>query len=139
MDFLVHIVVTALGLLVVSRLLRDVEVSNLFTALLAAAILGVLHALMGPLAERTGHRTAEFLATKQMAYPVKLVILFLPMIVINALLLKLVARIGPGFRIGGFGTAMLAALLLVMLNWLLGEAISFAKPLLSDLNQPPPA
>ena len=131
MDIVVHIITTAIGLLVVSRVLRGFEVDNMYAALLTALLLGVAHALMAPIAGITGRMVAEFLVTTQLAYPIKIAAIILFMLVINALVLKLVAAFAPGFRIASFTYALLAALLLVLLNALIGEAIGFAQAYLS--------
>jgi len=137
MEFIIHVVVTAIALLVISKLLRGFEVDNLFTALVTALILGLLHAFMAPLAEQIGQIVGGIVATMALAYPAKIAVLILSMLLVNALVLKLVAAIGPGFRISDFKTAMLGALLLVVFNGLVGEAVGFAKAYLSNLSQMP--
>jgi putative membrane protein len=132
MSFIIHGVVTAIALLLISKLLRGFEVDNWFTALVAALILGLIHAFMAPLAEHAGRFVGGIVAATALAYPVKIVVLFLSMLVINALVLKLVAAIGPGFRISDFTTAMLGALLLVLLNGLIGEAVGLVTAYLTN-------
>ncbi len=73
-----------------------------------------------------------------LSYPAKIAVLILSMLVVNALVLKLAAAIGPGFRISDFKTAMLAALLLVAINGLIGEAVGFANVYLSSPSHVPP-
>ena len=138
MDFILHIIVTAIALLLISKLLRGFEIDNWFTALVTAVILGLLHPLIAPLAEHIGRFVGGIVAAMALAYPIKVVVLIFCMFVVNALLLKLVAAIGPGFRISDFKTAMLGALLLVLINGLIGEAVGFAKAYLSNLNDIPP-
>jgi len=138
MEFIIHIVVTAIALLLISKLLRGFEVDNLFTALVTALILGLLHAFMAPLAEQIGRMVGGIVAAMALAYPAKIAVLILSMLVVNALVLKLVAAIGPGFRISDFKTAVLGALLLVVFNGLIGEAVGFAKVYLSNLSHVPP-
>ena len=49
---------------------------------------------------------------------------------VNALALYLMARLMPGIEIRGFGTAMIATVVLVMADWLLGPILRFlALPL----------
>lgn len=138
MQIIIHVVVTAITLLLISKLLRGFEVRNVFTALITAAILGLVYALISPLADQIGQFIGRFLATAGLSYPMKLAVLFVSTLTINALVLKLVAAIGPGFRISDFKTAMLAALLLVVFNVLIGEAVSFANVYLSNLSLVPP-
>ena len=127
MEFLIHIAVTAVALVVVSKLLRGFEVDNLFTALVAALIIGVIHTLAAPLAVHVGRWVGGLMAQLQMAHAANLILLFLTMLAINALVLKAASAVGPGFRIAGFGTAMLGALILALINGLVGELISMAK------------
>ena len=138
MDFIIHIIVTAIALLLISKLLRGFEIDNWFTALVTALILGLLHAFMAPFAEQMGRFVGGIVAAMTLAYPAKIAVLILSMLVVNALVLKLVAAIGPGFRISDFKTALLGALLLVLFNGLIGEAVGFAKAYLSNLSHIPP-
>lgn len=125
MGFAIHIAITAVLLLIVAKLLRDVEVDNIFTALVAGLILGVLHNVLARPAEHLGHWTGEFLAGAQLSVPMEFVVANLIMLSINAVILKLAAAFGPGFRISGFGTAMLAALLMLVFNRLVEVGIDF--------------
>jgi putative membrane protein len=137
-DFIIHIVVTAIALLLISKLLRGFEINNWFTALVTALILGLLHPLIAPFAEHIGRFVGGIVAATALAYPIKVAVLILCMFVLNALVLKLVAAIGPGFRISDFKTALLGALLLVLFNGLIGEAVGFAREYLSTLSNGPP-
>lgn len=139
MEYVIHVVVTAIALLLISKLLRGFEVDNWLTALVTALILGLLHAFMAPLAEQMGRMVGGIVAAISLAYPAQIVVLILCMLVVNALVLKLVAAIGPGFRISDFKTALLGALLLVLFNGLIGEAVGFVKMYLSNLGHVPPS
>ena len=138
MDFVVHVIVTSISLLIIARLLAGVEVDNLFTAFIAALIIGLIYALMAPLAEKAGRVVGELVAQTQIAYPLKMVVLALSMMAVGAVVLLVAAKLGPGFRISGFVTAMLAALLLVVLNALIGEVIDFAQAQFGNAEVPPP-
>ncbi len=138
MQIIIHVVVTAIALLLIAKLLRGFEVDNFFTALVTAVILGLIYAFIEPLTEQIGHIIGRLLVTTALAYPVKLTVLFVSTLAINALVLKLAAAIRPGFRISDFKTAMLASLLLVLSNGLIGEAVSFATVYLSNLSHVPP-
>ena len=127
MEFVIHIVTTTVILLVVSRLLAGFEISSLFTALLTAVILAVLHALLAPLAASLGRALGEMLSQSTLAYPLKIVLIIVVMLVVNAVILKVAAAFGPGFRIDNFGTAIVAAALMVVCNLLIGEAFEFLQ------------
>lgn len=132
MEFIIHIIVTAISLMLISKLLRGLEIDSLITALVTALILGLLHALVAPIAEQMGHLVGRIVAAMVVAYPAKIALLFVAMLVVNALVLKLASAIGPGFRISDFKTAVLGALLLVVLNSVIGEAMEFAAAYLSN-------
>jgi putative membrane protein len=125
-EFIIHIIVTAIALIVISKLLRGFEIDSWLTAVVTAVILGLLHALMSPFAEKLGGIVGGILAATALAYPAKIALFVLSMLAINALVLKFAAAIGPGFRISNFTTAILAALLLAVFNLVIGEVISFA-------------
>jgi putative membrane protein len=137
-DFVIHIIVTTIALLMISKLLRGFEIDSWLTALVTAFILGLLHALMAPFAEQLGRIIGGILAATALSYPAKIVLLAFSMFAINALVLKFAAAIGPGFRISDFKTAILGALLLAVFNGLIGEAVGFAKVYLDNLGHAPP-
>lgn len=137
MPYLIHITVTAIALLLISKLLRGFEVDGFFTALVTAVILGVLHALLAPFAEQLGQWVGRIIAATAAAYPVKMIMLFTVMLAVNAVVLKFAAAIGPGFRISDYKTALLAGLLLVLVNSLSGEVLEFAHAFLGNLRHVP--
>jgi len=109
--FLVHLVVTGALLLFVGKVVRGVEVEGWKAALIGALVLGLVNALVRPL-------------MVLLTLPLTIVTFGLFLLVVNALVLWLVAAIVPGFRIKGFGPALLGSLLLTLLNlavaWLAG-------------------
>jgi putative membrane protein len=108
--FIVHLIVTAVLLLVVAKLVRGVEVKSFGSALIGALVLGVVNALVRPV--------MVFLT-----FPITLVTLGLFLFVINALMLWLVSAFVPGIRINGFLPALLGSLLLTVLNLVVGLLI----------------
>jgi putative membrane protein len=79
-------------------------VDGCLTALLAGLVLGVVNALLKPL-------------LVVLTLPITVLTLGLFLLVINALLLWLAAAIVPGFRVRGFGPALLGALLLSIFSF----------------------
>ncbi len=108
--FLAHLIVSAALLLVVSAVLRNVQVDGFGSALVAALVLGVANAFVRPL-------------VILLTLPLTLVTLGLFLIVINAAMLKLTGALVPGFRVRGWWTAILASLLLAVLNLLVTRFI----------------
>jgi putative membrane protein len=101
--FLVHLVVTALLLLLVSHFVTGVHVRNLPAALLAALVLGIVNFLVRPIL---------ILIT----LPVTILTLGLFLIVINALMLELTSMLVSGFVVQNFVSALIAAVLLGVFN-----------------------
>lgn len=127
MTYLIHIVVTAVALLLISKVLRGFEIDSFFTAVVTAVILGLLHALLAPFAGQFGQWVGRIIAATAVAYPVKMMMLFTVMLAVNAVVLKLAAAVGPGFRISDYKTAVLGALILVLLNGVLGEVVNLVN------------
>jgi putative membrane protein len=104
--FLLHLVLTALALIVVANLVSGVHVGGFFSALIAALILGLVNAFVRPV---------MILLT----LPLTIVTLGLFLFVVNALMFWLAAALVPGFQISGFGAAFLGSLLFTVLNLLI--------------------
>lgn len=100
---LVHLIVTALLLLLVSQFVNGIHVNGLGSALLAALVLGVVNFLVRPI-------------LVLVTLPVTILTLGLFLIVINALMLMLTGALVPGFVVTNFVSAFLAAVLLGLLN-----------------------
>jgi putative membrane protein len=100
---LVHLIVSALLLLLVSQFVTGVHISGLGSALLAALVLGVVNFLVRPIL---------ILIT----LPVTILTLGLFLIVVNALMLMLTSALVPGFHVANFVSALVAAVLLGLFN-----------------------
>jgi len=100
---LVNWVLTALGFLAVAHLVTGFRVSGLGPALIAALVFGLVNSTIG-------------LLLKLVTLPVTLITFGLFLVVINALMLLLASALVPGFEVAGFGPALLAAILLAVLN-----------------------
>lgn len=103
-------VVNAAALLLVAYIYPAVTVESFGAALIAALVLGLVNAFIRPL-------------LVILTLPVTLLTLGLFIFVINALLFWLVAEIVQGFRVTGFGAALLGSILYSVLtlisSWLL--------------------
>ena len=107
MAFLFHLLLTAGLLLLVAKLVPDFEIDGFGTALLAALVLGLVNALIKPI--------AVFLS-----FPLTIITFGLFLIVVNALMLMIMAAVTPGVRLKGFAPAFWGALLLAGLNMVVG-------------------
>jgi putative membrane protein len=96
--------------LLVAHILPGITVEGFGTALIVALLLGLVNLIVRPL-------------LILLALPIVLLTLGLALLVINAVGLWLVAAVVPGFRIEGFGSALLGSLLISVLStfgrWLL--------------------
>lgn len=99
---------SALSLLVVSQIVPGFTIDGLYSALIAALILGIANILVKPI-------------LVLLTLPITIITLGGFLLIINALVLWLVSTIVKGFDFTGFGAAFIASILL----WLLNLAISW--------------
>ena len=97
--------INTLALLFVSELVPGFVIDNLFSALIAALILGLVNAVVRPI-------------IILLTLPINLVTLGLFTFVINALMLLLVSHVVKGFTINGFAAAFVGGLLLWLISLL---------------------
>lgn len=102
-QFIATWLVTTLSLLIITRLPLGITIKDTSTAFVAALVLGLLNALLGPI-------------LRFLAFPITLLTLGLFAIIINAFLLWLASRLVDGFRVDGALSAILGALVLGILN-----------------------
>jgi putative membrane protein len=100
---LVHLLVSALLLWLVSQIITGIHIASFGSALLAALVLGIANTLVRPIL---------IIVT----LPITILTLGLFLIVINALMLMLTGAIVPGFQVAGFAAALLGGLLLGLFN-----------------------
>ena len=111
--FILHLVVTALLLIVVAKIVDGVKVEGFGAAVFAAAVLGLANAFLAPI--------AAF-----MALPVNILtfglLWWLIRWLITALMMWLTSAIVPGFKISGFSSAFWGAAVLtignVLVSWI---------------------
>ncbi len=89
-----------------SWFLDGIHVDNFLSALLAAGFLGILNAVLRPL-------------LIVLTLPVNILSLGLFTFVVNALMLKIVSSLVPGFDVNGFWTAVFGAIIIGGISWLL--------------------
>ena len=99
-----------LAILVASYLLNGIQVSGFFSALFAAAVLGILNAFFRPIA-------------LLLTLPINILTLGLFTFVINAVLLMMASGVISGFNVEGFGSALLGALIISLFGFLLNVFI----------------
>lgn len=103
---LIHWIVLTLALLIVSHLYSGLRVANLPAAIVAAAVLGILNALVRPV--------LQFFAL-----PITFLTLGLFYFVINGLMLYWTAYLVEGLAVRSFGAAVLASILVSLCSLVL--------------------
>ena len=107
MRMLLHWVLSALAVWIMSRVVPGIYVSGPVAALIAALAIGFINATVG-------------VVLKILTFPLTLVTLGLFWLVINALMLELAsALLAPGFQVRGFMAAFIGAIVLSLVNLLL--------------------
>ena len=94
---------SAVALLIVSRLVSGFRVDSLGTALIAALVFGLLNATVG-------------LLLKLVTLPLTILTLGIFLLVVNAFVLKLASDFVPGFHILSFGAAFWGAAVLALIQ-----------------------
>ena len=92
-------------------LIDGIRVSGLPSAILAAAVLGILNAFLRPI-------------LLLLTLPLNILTLGLFTFAINAILLMMASGVISGFDVEGFGSALLGALFISAVSWLLTSLIS---------------
>ncbi|OHE28977.1 MAG: hypothetical protein A3J94_02090 [Syntrophus sp. RIFOXYC2_FULL_54_9] len=102
--------VLTVAVLVASWLLDGIRVTGLLPAFLAAAALGILNAFFRPL-------------LILLTLPINILTLGIFTFLINALMLKIASEVMTGFEVYGFWTAVIGALIIGSVSWLLNAFI----------------
>ena len=105
-SIIVRWVLNALALYIVATILPGIHLSDFGSALVAVVIIGLVNVLVKPIL---------FLLT----IPVTVITFGLFAFVLNALMLMLASALTPGFKIDGFGTALLGSILLSLITTVL--------------------
>ena len=113
--FLLHWAITAFGLWVASHVFKGLRFDSVGTLVVSALLLGLANAVVRPL--------LVFLTL-----PLTLVTFGLFLLVINALVLMLVAKLVSGFHINGFWTAFWASIFMSLLSLVLGAFVLGGTP-----------
>lgn len=104
---LINLIINALAFYVTAYIVPGVKIENFQSLAVVAIIWGVLSIILRPI-------------LILLTLPVNIMTLGLFTFVINAFLIMLTSSIVPGFKVEGFGTALLAAVVLSVLNVVLG-------------------
>lgn len=102
---LLNWLLSALALIIVAHLVPGFYLSGIAAALWAAVVIGLINATLG-------------LLLKVITFPLTILTLGLFWLIINALMLLFATWFVPGFKIAGFGSAFIAAVVLALVNLL---------------------
>ncbi|HSD38966.1 MAG TPA: phage holin family protein [Rhodocyclaceae bacterium] len=105
----------ALALMVLPALLSSITVSGFVPAMVAAAVIGLLNALLRPI-------------LLLLTLPVTILSLGIFALVINGLLFWAATGLVPGVHIAGFWGAFWGAILYSLLSWLVDMALGDVPP-----------
>ena len=105
MKIITKVLIAALALLLTAYLVPGIEVSGVYTAIIAAIILGVLNLFVRPI-------------LVILTLPVTILTLGLFVFVINAVLFLFVASFVDGFKVDGFWVALLGSLIVSVISTL---------------------
>lgn len=114
MRWLLSWIVNAVVLLVVSHFVPGFQISSFGSAMFAVIIIGIVNATLG-------------LFLKFVTFPLSILTLGLFVFVIDALVLWFSSKLVPGFSVTGFRPAFIAALILAVIQMLLGFFTSEAS------------
>lgn len=103
--FILRWLIVALGLWVAEQILPGIEIADTPTLLLAAALLGLVNAIVRPL-------------IVILTLPITLLTLGIFLLVINGAMLELVAWLLPKVHVASFGDAFLGALIVSVTGWI---------------------
>lgn len=104
---LLHWILNAAALLIVSHFVSGFVVTSWVSALVAVIVIGLLNATFG-------------LVLKVITLPIGILTFGIFFLVINALVLKFASGVVPGFRVETFTAAFIGALALALLHMLFG-------------------
>lgn len=103
--FLLRTLISAIGLWIAAALVPGMELRGTGTLLLAALLLGVVNAVVRPL-------------LVLLTLPITVLTLGAFLLVVNAAMLALVARLLDGFTLEGFGAALLGSIVVGLTGWI---------------------
>jgi putative membrane protein len=107
LSFIVHWAVQAVALLVAVRLVPGVSVTSYTVLAIAALAVGLVNAFVRPV-------------LALLSLPLTVLTLGLFYLVVNGACLMIAAALVPGFRVDGCLPAILGALVMSLVGWLLG-------------------
>ncbi len=110
MRFLLRLILNAVAIVIAAYLIPGIYVASAGAALVAALALAIVNAIVRPV-------------LLLLTLPLTILTLGLFIFVINAICLAIVAWVVPGFGVSGFGAALLGALVISLVSWMLSSLL----------------
>ena len=110
MGFLVQWLVVAIALWVTAYIVPGVTFSSTTALAVAALVLGLVNALVRPI-------------ITILTLPLTILTLGLFYLVVNGVAFAIAAAVTPGFNVAGFGSAIIGALLVSLVSWVVGSVV----------------
>jgi putative membrane protein len=110
MSGILFFIISTVAIALAAYLIPGVMIQNFLSLILVAIVWGLVNVLIRPI-------------IILLTLPINILTLGLFTLVINALLVLLVSAIVPGFRIRDFGSALLFAIVVWLVNWFLSALI----------------
>ncbi len=111
MGFLLRIVANTLAIILAASVVPGIRVDSVLAALAAGLVLGLINAVVRPV-------------LLVLTLPITLLTLGLFLFVLNGLCLWLVSAVVAGFHVSGFWSAVLGALIVSAVSWLVTALVS---------------
>jgi len=108
---LIRWLILTAAIMFASYIIEGIQVKSFFSALFAAAVLGILNAFFRPI-------------LIVLTLPINILSLGLFTFIINAMLLKIASGVISGFEVYGFWPAVFGSLLISVVSWILSSFIS---------------
>ncbi len=113
MRLLLHWILSAIALIIVSRIVPGFHVQGLMPALIAALVIGLLNATVG-------------FILKIITFPLTILTLGIFLLVINGIMIMVAAHFVPGVRVSGFAPAFWGAVVLALLGMVIKAVVKEA-------------
>ncbi len=111
MGFFVRVLVNILAIILAASLVPGIRLDGVLSAVAAGLLLGLVNAVVRPV-------------LLILTLPITLLTLGLFLLVLNGLCLWLVASVVKGFHVAGFWSALLGALVVSVMSWIVTVLVS---------------
>jgi len=108
---LIRWIINAVALILASHVIKGIEVDHLLAAFVAAAVLGVMNAVVRPI-------------LILLTLPITLLTLGLFILMINGFMLYVAGAVVKGFHVTGFWSSVFGALFLSVISWIANAFIN---------------